>query len=70
MNEQSGAKLTKDTEKIYKKQGRTINDLAKDIGVSTDTIIDYKKGRKPVPPNIQKLMETLVNADKANLKEQ
>lgn len=70
MNEQSGAKLTKDTVKIYIKQGLTRNDLAKDIGVSTGTITVYENGLKPVPPDIQKLMETLVNADKANQKEQ
>ncbi|MBQ5665627.1 MAG: helix-turn-helix transcriptional regulator [Akkermansia sp.] len=70
MNEQSGAKLTKDTVKIYKEQGLTKNDLAEDIGVSPDTITVYENGLKPVSPNVQKLMETLVNADKANQKEQ
>ena len=69
MNEQTDAKLWKDVEVIYKQEGRTGDDLGKDTGLSSETVVDIKQGRKNIPSRIRKLMESLVGDDKPAQKE-
>lgn len=70
MNEQTDAKLWKDVEDIYKQEGRTGDELGKDTGLSPATVVDIKQGRRNIPPQIRKLMESLAGDDKPAQKEQ
>lgn len=69
MNEQTDAKLWKDVEVIYKQEGRTGDDLGKDTGLSSETVVDIKQGRKNIPAKIRTLMKRLAGDDKPAQKE-
>lgn len=69
MNEQNDARLWKDVEGIYKQEGRSGDELGKDTGLSPATICDIKQGRRNIPPQIRKIMVSLVGDDKPAQKE-